>query len=396
MLYSCMPVTRSQKRTRDHEQVNAFIEKQRTKNPGTVYSGAKGHPTWRSSSGRGRPSNAPCLQRVRYKEVPVTKSTPQLPTWFEQLRSRSNRVAGGVFGMVYEVSRSDANTMLQTIRKLPKDGGYAQYARLVPDHKRVAMKVSEIEVQGDDSATAYQEIQAMLALKGLRVVPTLYGTARFVDRTREKKNGYARVYCVILMSLVDGNQLQSVIRWGLQNHWLKHPYDMQKVRRNLNSALIQLWKRGVLHTDLHTSNVLVTRENKVYIVDFGFAMQSPWLKKLASRFSTTENAVFLWKTYIEPSANVAVMRNGRRVYSPDGKVLAFLRSGQFNPPQLRNINVPPTALIKRFLNRVRKRNPEMSEKDLTELVNAWVPVPDGLYPPLRPQLVNKVMRKYRQ
>ena len=388
-----MPVTRSQKRNRDYEQVNEFIDKQRNKNPRTTYSGAKGgRLTWRaSSSGQ---SNAPCLQRVRYKEVPVTKGTPQLPAWFEQMRDRSKRVAGGVSGMVYEMKRSDANTMLQAIRKLPKDGGYTQFARLVPCHKRVAMKISEIEVIGDDSIIAYQEIRAMLALKGLRVVPTLYGSVRFVDRTHEK-NGYTRVYSVIIMSLVDGQQLQSVIRWGLQDHWLKHPHDMQKVRRNLNSALIQLWKRGVLHTDLHTSNVLVTSQNKIYIIDFGFAIESPWLKKLASRFSTTENAVFLWKKYIEPSANVAVMRNGRQFYNPNGKVLSFLHSDKFTPPQLRNSNVPSTATIKRVLNRVKKCNPDISEVELKEFVNDWVPTPYDMHPPLLTQLTKRVMNKYR-
>lgn len=381
--------TRSQKRNRDYARANAFINKQRKKNPKTTYSGRQaGGQTWRCSSHG--PPNAPCLQKIRHKFVPITKATPQMPVWFDEMRSRSKRVAGGGYGTVYEMSRSDANTLLKEIRKLSRDGGHTGVARLVPPGKRVAMKLSDISDE-DESIIAYQEVQTLRALKGLRFVPTFYGSARFVDRSPQR---YTRVYQVVVMSLVDGKQLESAVLWG-RARWLQHPYDMEKVQRRLNSALIQLWKRGILHTDLHTNNILVTKESNVYIIDFGFAIQSPWLKKLASRFSTTDDAVVLWKKYIEPSANLAVRENRRKYYNPNGKVLALLRSNEFQRPRLRNIDVPATATIKRLLNMVKRTNPKMTDVEVKEFINDWA-YKNDMYPPLRAELTNRIMNKYRK
>lgn len=55
---------------------------------------------------------------------------------------------------------------------------------------------------------------------------------------------------------------------------------------NVKSALITMWKKGVVHGDLHINNVLVDRQGKVYIID----MASSWdTTVLANAFGEGED-----------------------------------------------------------------------------------------------------------
>jgi len=274
--------------------------------------------------------------------------TPEMPHWFTAMHKNSKFVAGGLFGKVYELTGSNAKMLLQSIRmsaSRSKDGGHTEFVRFPPKNKRVAMKVSDLDDDKNKSIVAFQEVKTLQALRGLRFIPTLYGSVRFVDPSD------GSWYQVIVMSYVEGTRIDDAIGWN----WLHEPYDMDKVRRKLNTALIRMWKRGVLHTDLHTSNVMVTKDSDVYIIDFGFSIQSSFLKKLATRFTTNQNAVVLWKKYLEPFANVLVARNRRSLYNPNANVLAFLQSSHFQRPRLRNNDIPGTAVIKRVTNRARER-----------------------------------------
>jgi serine/threonine protein kinase len=356
-----MPVTRGQKRNREYQNANAFIAERnaspsRNSEKSQNFSLKKRRSTVKPA--KPFPANA---TRVSYEFSPVTRMTPELPGWFTTMRKNSRFIAGGVFGKVYELNREDIKVLLQSIRAYAsrsKDGGHAEFVRFPPRDKRIVMKVSDLDENRDRSIVAFQEVKTLRALRGLSFVPTLYGTVRFVDPVT------GSWYQVIVMSYVDGIQLMSAIDWN----WLREPYDMDKVRRKLNTALIRMWKRGVLHTDLHTSNVLITKDSNVHIIDFGFSIQSSFVKKLASRFTTNQNAVVLWKKYLEAFANVLVARNRRSLYNPNGNILLYLQSNHFQRPQLRNQDIPRTSQIKRVTDRIREAG---GSHDMSGFLENW-------------------------
>ena len=240
-----------------------------------------------------------------FKYIPYTNKTPETPTWFSALYNKSRFIARGEHGGVYEIGRSGANKLLEYIKKLPKDGGHTGVAQLVPPGTRVVMKVSYCR-DAADSIVAHQEVKVLRALKGLRLVPKFYGSVRFIDRVKDRVKDAE--YSIVIMGLVDGKPIESILRPGHPVR-LKNPYSIQKVRRGLNSALIQMWKKGVIHTDLHSNNIVVTKNSDVYIIDFGNAVLAPRLKKLASSFSLTDDAVALWKR-VAQTANFSGMKNG--------------------------------------------------------------------------------------
>ena len=251
-----------------------------------------------------------------FKHVPYTNKTPDVPTWFSTLYTKGSFIARGERGGIYEIGRSDANRLLGFVENLPKDGGHTGVVQLVPPSTRVVMKLSYCH-DASQSIVAHQEVKVLRAIQGLRVVPRFYGSVRFIDRANDVE------YSVVIMSLVDGKPLHSIFRPG-QPTRLKNPYSIQKVRRGLNSALIQLWKMGVIHTDLHLNNIMVTKNNVVHIIDFGNAVISPRLKKLASRFSLTDDAVALWR-HVAQTANFSGMKDGGEHHGRLDNVYALMQ-----------------------------------------------------------------------
>ena len=54
----------------------------------------------------------------------------------------------------------------------------------------------------------------------------------------------------------------------------------QKLKKKIEEAFKKLHNHGILHNDEHRGNVMISKDEKVYIIDFGFSQTiNEFLKK---------------------------------------------------------------------------------------------------------------------
>ena len=126
-----------------------------------------------------------------------------------------------------------------------------------------------------------------LVLSGNRVIKrgTVGATEREYEMlTRARELGVSVPHC----KLVDDCTLSLQFIPHGETMWdhLQHGTLTKKMLAAVKSALITMWKAGIVHGDLHINNVLVDREGNVYIID----MASSWdAQVLASTFGEGED-----------------------------------------------------------------------------------------------------------
>jgi tRNA A-37 threonylcarbamoyl transferase component Bud32 len=156
------------------------------------------------------------------------------------------------------------------------------------------------------------EALIMESLHGLSFVPHLYAT--IYDEAIHT--------FYVFMEYVNGTPLGDILR----RTTVRNKQRLYDIYTNLNKALIQMWKRGVLHMDLHRENILVHSDNSVTIIDFGLAHKTKRVENIASAFRTTNDARMLWKKHLERYANALIIKAGyKKFYNPNSKILALLQ-----------------------------------------------------------------------
>jgi tRNA A-37 threonylcarbamoyl transferase component Bud32 len=156
------------------------------------------------------------------------------------------------------------------------------------------------------------EALIMESLHDLPFVPQLYAT--IYDKTIHT--------FYFFMEYVNGTPLGDILR----RTTVRNKQRLHDIYTNLNKALIQIWKRGVLHMDLHRDNILVHSDNSVTIIDFGLAHKTKRVENIASVFRTTNDARVLWKKHLERYANALIIKAGyKKFYNPNSKILPLLQ-----------------------------------------------------------------------
>lgn len=79
------------------------------------------------------------------------------------------------------------------------------------------------------------------------------------------------VKTTIIMEFVEGKQIKQILN-GLSSE------DRQRLCCHIGELIGQLHNHGVIHSDLTTSNMILTPQNKVVFVDFGLSEQSKELE----------------------------------------------------------------------------------------------------------------------
>jgi len=217
-------------------------------------------------------------------------------------------IGQGAMGTTYKIPSKDANEYMRKIKNVIKRGSHKDVYTVfykTSTKPYVLLKIQQFTKPVD---TVYNELNILKTLQGLSFIPKLYAAT-----TTESSPMYPKH--LIFMEYIDGIPLRQIHR----DH-----YDLQKITRQLRQALMQMWKRGVIHTDLHTDNVLVTKDSDIYIIDFGLAHETAFIKKTAASLRSSNNVVQFWKEKLEAYANTLVWKKGHRTYNPNAKLITMI------------------------------------------------------------------------
>ena len=230
-------------------------------------------------------------------------------------------ITKGMYGMTYLISANSANKVLSTINNGKKDA-LTTFYKYVPPYTSVLMKKQVGRVPNEVSMI-YNEQRILETLQGLSFIPTLYGSAVYTSGIGMSKHIKLFKH-VIFMEYIDGVTLHTVL------HYDRASYDLDKIKSQLNTALIEMWKRGIMHLDFHDRNILVTKESDIYVIDFGISTETDQTKDIAKDFSPENDATDLWKTKLEKYGDSRIVQYNPTAnpmwYNPNGKLLQYVKT----------------------------------------------------------------------
>jgi len=140
---------------------------------------------------------------------------------------------------------------------------------LVKDGKRTrALKIQEAKIRGfDEKLLPLKEIcDKMRQLKNevtnltiagtMGISPKVYNDYMCIDHLQSKVSLY------IVMDHIEGDKLSV---------WLEKNSLTKKDKTTLKSMLEKLHRKNILHQDLHGENIIVTKNRRFYIIDYGMS-----------------------------------------------------------------------------------------------------------------------------
>jgi serine/threonine protein kinase len=148
--------------------------------------------------------------------------------------------------------------------------GYVYKARDTHLNREVAFKVLDFSGESEEAVNRFRvEAQAMKNLHHQNLV-LVYDFGQEGD------------YLYIAMTFVDGMNLSDL----LKKRRRLPPTEAVTLAKQLCRGLMYAHKNGIVHRDIKPSNLLITKENRVYITDFGIS-----LVQNSSRLTTTGMAM---------------------------------------------------------------------------------------------------------
>jgi len=219
-------------------------------------------------------------------------------------------IASGKYGTVYAVkmTRDIRQKLKDLLRQDPK-----AYIRIPSRVSTVAVKIqttAPVEVSNlyahlDDLHKWRKEAKAHLELSHLACVPTLYA-AGFLSST---------VFMTV-MHMIEGSvtMTQTVLT--------------QKMYRQAQNCISDIWRAGWSHADAHPGNLLVTNKGKVYVIDFGESVQLPSTirQQIKNAYKQRTDPITIYNTIIQPYVNSYKRAVGFKWYNPDGKAMKVYRA----------------------------------------------------------------------
>lgn len=171
----------------------------------------------------------------------------------------------------------------------------------------VAIKIQSI-TSANKMEDLVNEVKVMETLQGLPFVPKLYASVF------DKKRQY------LIMEYIEGKTLHEVLQSNVSVATLETLYD------NISTALIQMWKRGVVHGDFHRKNIIVLPDTTIKFIDFGMAHETNRVKNLAKHINISNNASIAWKQLFERYINTIMLKSTYPYYNPNSKVLRIIQN----------------------------------------------------------------------
>jgi serine/threonine protein kinase len=144
-------------------------------------------------------------------------------------------------------------------------GGMARVYRGVDTRLKryVAIKVIDFSHQHDTSyVTRFErEAQMIAQLTHPNVVP-LY------------RYGEIDGFLYMVMQYIDGSDLHTVLSGYRNDGEFMEPEDVLQISREICQALDYVHSKGVIHRDVKPSNILLDKEGRAYLSDFGLALNT--------------------------------------------------------------------------------------------------------------------------
>ncbi|WP_337176363.1 serine/threonine-protein kinase [Paludisphaera sp.] len=225
-------------------------------------------------------------------------------------------------GMKYRVVNTLGEGAGSTILQIADKNGGKRYAL-----KTVRKHEPEDDIYIDQLRTEYEAAQKLNH-------PAI---ARIYD-LKMKKSWFRVVGADLLMELVDGKTLDEIEAPELSQLVLMFS--------QVASAMAHMHRRGVYHGDLKPSNIMLTKNGQVKLIDFGTA----WVR------GVDKNRVQGTPQYIAPEqASEKVVNERTDIYNL-GATMYRMFTGRYAQPDI------PRAGVERKLTAVNKINPRVLSK----------------------------------
>ncbi|AGE55267.1 PBCV-specific basic adaptor domain-containing protein [Paramecium bursaria Chlorella virus MA1E] len=204
------------------------------------------------------------------------------------------KIGGGNYGLAYAAKVTPA--LMEQIKIGLDNGGGKVFKELPKLGSFVVMKVAKQQPNQTDekffkSSTRENVVHKELSVghcykipdasKGTCIseyVPNFYVSYIIGKRKRHM--------CITVMGFAGRMSLVEYSKDLQFSHWQspQRGDSYAKFYVQLEKALCSLWLAGYVHLDLHRENIMVSKDGKVKIIDFGFALKLPdvYVKSIAS------------------------------------------------------------------------------------------------------------------
>lgn len=130
------------------------------------------------------------------------------------------------------------------------------------------------------------------------------------------------------MQYVKGVPMKTFIKKHKDNHSM-----LMRLYNSLERTLVFLWLSRVVHGDLHLDNIIITKDIKVCLIDYGFSLyfgddvrMQPFISELLDGIKAKKRMVVhrMFKRSMDAYISSLLYDRGYSSYNPDFKVLRYI------------------------------------------------------------------------
>jgi predicted Ser/Thr protein kinase len=177
----------------------------------------------------------------------------------DSIEKKSKVHGKGVHGIVYDVRKPFC------LKNIPKN------------IKKVAVKIESINPSYLKINDLKNSIEISKYAAKINIAPKLYDV--FVIFNKEKNIKIVKIY-----EFIEGVTFR-------EKKW-KSSLDKKNILKELEKKIQKMNEAGIIHKDLHSGNILITKDNKIYLIDFDRAKYTKNAEKHMIQFINYNNTSY--------------------------------------------------------------------------------------------------------